>query len=68
MKECSRATRLKNDEKATSKTLIGIALGQIGMDYETFLRLTPDEFNATFKAWGEKREADGQGDWNRMRL
>lgn len=60
--------RIKKEESTEIERLIGIAVGLIGMDYDTFIRLTPDEFNAVFNAWKEKRDAKEQDEWNRMRL
>lgn len=47
---------------------MGVALGCIGLDYDTFCGLTPEEFAAVYKAWAERRDADMQDQWERMRL
>lgn len=58
----------KKEESVTIEKLMSVAIGQIGMDYGTFLSLTPDEFNAIYDAWREKEEVRARDEWNRMRL
>lgn len=40
----------------------------MGMRYEDFCGLTPDEFNACYKAYSDAREADFRAAWERTRV
>lgn len=46
---------------------MGIALGQIGLDIETFYQLTPDEFEEIYERWAEARDSDFKNRWHQTR-
>lgn len=48
--------------------LLGIAVGNIGMPYNDFCAITPEEFNHIYRAYSEERTAQYQDSWERMRL
>lgn len=43
-------------------------MGQIGLAYDDFCRLTPDEFRHVCKAYQDRQEADYKDEWARMRM
>jgi hypothetical protein len=47
---------------------LGVALGDIGLRYDDFCRLTPDEFGHIYKAYSEKQEARYKDNWERTRM
>ena len=47
--------------------LLGIAVGNIGMPYNDFCAITPEEFNHIYRAYSEERTAQYQDSWERMR-
>ena len=48
--------------------MLGYALACIGLSYDDFCRLTPEEFGTVSKVYHEYREADFKGEWERMRM
>lgn len=48
--------------------MLGIAVGNIGIPYNDFCGLTPDEFSHIYKAFSERQEAQYKDDWERMRM
>ena len=48
--------------------LLGIAVGNIGMPYNDFCAITPEEFNNIYRAYSEERTAQYQDSWERMRM
>lgn len=42
-------------------------MGSMGMSLADFERLSPREFDAACKAYGERQEAEARGSWERMR-
>lgn len=46
---------------------MGIALGRIGLSYDDFRLLTPDEFNAVFDEWRLEQDNVVKGEWERCR-
>lgn len=48
--------------------MLGIAVGNIGIPYDDFCGLTPDEFSHIYKAYSERQEAQYRDDWERMRM
>lgn len=48
--------------------LLGEAVGNIGLPYEDFCGLTPDEFTHIHKAYHSEREAQYKDNWERMRM
>lgn len=48
--------------------LLGIAVGNIGMPYNDFCAITPEEFNHIYRAYSEERTAQYQDNWERMRM
>lgn len=61
----------KKDSEGESKgiyELLGFGLGVIGLSYDDFCRLTPEEFREICKSWNESREAVERQEWERMRL
>lgn len=48
--------------------MLGIAVGNIGMSYNDFCGLTPDEFSHINKAYSERQEAQYKDNWKRMRM
>ena len=48
--------------------LLGIAVGNIGMPYNDFCAITPEEFNNIYRAYSEERTAHYQDSWERMRM
>lgn len=48
--------------------LLGIAVGNIGMPYDDFCAITPEEFNHIYRAYSEERTAQYQDSWERMRM
>lgn len=49
-------------------SLLGHALGCMGLSLECFCALTPAEFAAACKAYAEEREQGERRSWERMRL
>ena len=49
-------------------SLLGYAMGCIGLSLEDFCALTPAEFAAACKAYAEEREQGERRSWERMRL
>lgn len=47
---------------------MGYALGVVHLSYDDFCRLTPEEFGAVCKAYGEHYEATVRNDWEVMRM
>lgn len=47
---------------------MGIAIGNIGMLLDDFLRLELPEFQAIYKAWNSQEEKKEREAWERMRL
>lgn len=48
--------------------MLGVTVGNIGLHYDEFCDLTPDEFSHIYKAYGDEREARYKDDWNRMSM
>ena len=48
--------------------LLGIAVGNIGMPYNDFCAITPEEFNNIYRAYSEERTTQYQDSWERMRM
>lgn len=48
--------------------MIGIAIGNVGMSYDDFLRLDCGAFFAVIKAHRDAEERRQRGEWERMRL
>lgn len=48
--------------------MLGVAVGCIGMTYDGFCGLTPDEFSHIYRAYSEEREARYRDNWERMRM
>lgn len=48
--------------------MLGYALGCIRLSYDDFCRLTPDEFNAVCRAYGNQEQAQYKDNWERMRI
>jgi hypothetical protein len=46
---------------------MGIALGQIGLDAETFYQLTPEEFEEVYERWAEARDSEFKNKWHQTR-
>ena len=44
----------EGDESVTIESLMGLAMGCVGMCLNDFCRLTPLEFTAVFEAWQQK--------------
>jgi hypothetical protein len=51
----------------SSDDIVGIAVGQMGLALEDFLRLTPFEFSATYKHWLKHNEHQERMEWERAR-
>lgn len=47
---------------------MGIAIGNIGMLMDDFLKVDVDEFRAIYAAWNEREEMREQAAWERARL
>lgn len=47
---------------------MAIAIGQIGMNAESFYFLSPEEFEEIYKKWSDKRDADLRTSWEQTRL
>ena len=45
-----------------------MALTNIGLSYDDFCRLTPEEFSCCCKAYNDKLDADREDEWKRMRM
>lgn len=65
--------RAKRPEGAKKKQveiqeLLGVALGAIGLSYDDFCRLTPEEFEEVYKAFRERSDAEYKDEWVRMRM
>lgn len=72
-RQACKTARRRHRKKGKKKKLniyevLGYALGCIGLSYDDFCRLTPEEFGAVSKAYQEYREAEYRGEWERMRL
>ena len=48
--------------------MLGVAVGNIGLRYEDFCDLTPDEFTHIYRAYSKEREAQYKDNWERMRI
>ena len=44
-----------------------MAIGRIGMSFEDFCAMDPDEFSSVHAAWTEGVEASERSEWERMR-
>ena len=47
---------------------MGVAVGNIGLPYNDFCGLTPEEFGHVYEAYSSQREADRKDSWERARL
>jgi hypothetical protein len=47
---------------------LGIALGQMGMDINSFYQLTSGEFEIVFNKWSDLRDAEFRNKWEQTRL
>ncbi len=47
---------------------MGIAVGCIGMPFNDFCRLTPEEFSYIYKAYSEREESQYRDRWERLRM
>ena len=50
------------------ETLMGMALGCIGMSRDDFERCTPAEFHQVWQRWAEARRDAERGEWERTRV
>ena len=50
------------------ETLLGHAIGCVGMRLDDFCRLTPSEFEAVCRSWNEREESLVRDGWERMRM
>ncbi len=48
--------------------MLGVAVGNIGLSFNDFCALTPEEFRHIYKAYSEERTAQYQDGWERMRM
>ena len=48
--------------------MLGIAIANIGMPYNDFCALTPEEFSYIFKAYNEQQQEQYRDNWERMRM
>lgn len=55
------------EEPADVETLLGIAMGCMGISRNDFCRCTPSEFYAVYDAWNERQTRLERGRWERMR-
>jgi hypothetical protein len=46
---------------------MGIALGQMGMDIQTFYRLSPEEFEIVYTEWSKLRNGEFENTWEQTR-
>jgi hypothetical protein len=46
---------------------MGIALGQMGMDIQSFYQLTPEEFEEIYTRWSELRDSEFRNSWEQTR-
>lgn len=50
------------------ETLMGLALGCVGMSMDDFCRLTPFEFKKVWEQWQAMRENSERSEWQRTRM
>lgn len=48
--------------------MLGVAVGNIGLRYDDFCDLTPNEFSYIYRAYSEEREAQYRDNWERVRM
>ena len=48
--------------------LLGIAVGNIGMPYNDFCAITPEEFGYIYNAYNEQQQEQYKDNWERMRM
>lgn len=48
--------------------MLGIAVGCIGMSYDGFCALEPEEFTSIYKAYGARETQLYREDWERVRI
>ena len=48
--------------------LLGIAVGNIGMPYNDFCAVTPEEFGYIYNAYNEQQQEQYKDNWERMRM
>ena len=48
--------------------LLGIAVANIGMPYNDFCAITPEEFSYIYNAYNEKQQELYKDNWERMRM
>lgn len=48
--------------------MLGVAVGNIGLPYNDFCGLTPEEFGHVYEAYSSQRDADRKDSWERARL
>ena len=45
-----------------------MALGEMGMDIQSFYHLSPDEFRVVRERWAKQRDNDWKKNWEQVRL
>lgn len=59
---------VKKKKRVTTGELLGLTMGCMGMTYDDFCRLTPEEFEGVYKFYSEKAESLYKDGWERMRM
>ena len=59
---------MTGDDDGGVETLLGIALGCIGMSMQDFCQCTPSEFKAIFDAWQLGQQQREHSEWERVRM
>lgn len=57
----------KKKAELSADDIIGIAVGQMGLALEDFLRLTPSEYNKAYESWLRHNEMREKQEWERAR-
>lgn len=62
------AKKKEGGESVTIESLLGLAMGCVGMCLNDFCRLTPLEFTAVFEAWQQKETYAERRQWKQSRF
>lgn len=67
VRDCS-GTESRQKKSVSIETLLGIALGRVGLRLADFEALTPDELDEVLKQYTEQEEARQRSGWEQARM
>lgn len=67
VRDCS-GTESRQKKSVSIETLLGIALGRVGLRLADFEALTPDELDEVLKQYTEQEEARQRNGWEQARM